>query len=207
MSDILGAVADVARDVEASEDGACTVVLRRPYDFPVEAVWRACTTPAHLEAWFLPISGTLAPGGRYQFEGNAGGEILNCEAPQCLRVSWLYADHPDQEVSLHLAPQASGSVFELRHWTPRATSALELPFAVGPGWDSSLVALGAYLGGQLPERSWWESPGGVALIERSARAWQRVLVARELASPDAAERAADQAIAFYTGIEAAQATT
>ena len=31
-----------------------------------------------------PISGDLRLGGRYQLQGNAGGEILVCEPPQHL---------------------------------------------------------------------------------------------------------------------------
>ena len=36
----------------------------------------ALTDPERIGRWFLPISGDFRLGGRYQFEGNAGGKIL-----------------------------------------------------------------------------------------------------------------------------------
>ena len=32
--------------------------------------------PERIPRWFLPVSGDLRLGGRYQLEGNAGGEVL-----------------------------------------------------------------------------------------------------------------------------------
>ena len=48
-------------------------------------MWDACTDPERIGRWFLPVSGDLRLGGRYQLEGNAGGEILRCEPPTCSR--------------------------------------------------------------------------------------------------------------------------
>ena len=59
--------------------------LRRTYDAPIDDVWDALTTPERIGRWFLPISGDYRLGGRYQFEGNAGGEILACERPNRLQ--------------------------------------------------------------------------------------------------------------------------
>ena len=58
----------------------------------MEEVWDALTDPERIGRWFLPISGDYRLGGRYQFEGNAGGEILECERPRRLRVSWVYGE-------------------------------------------------------------------------------------------------------------------
>ena len=54
---------------------ACSATTTRP----IEDVWDALTNPERIGRWFLPISGDYRLGGRYQFEGNAGGEIVACE--------------------------------------------------------------------------------------------------------------------------------
>src|SRR6186997_3480337 len=74
-------------------DGEGRVVrLERTYDSSIEDVWEALTTPERISRWFLPISGDYRLGGRYQLEGNAGGEILVCEAPNRLKATWVYGE-------------------------------------------------------------------------------------------------------------------
>lgn len=60
-----------------------TVRLRRIYDAPIDDIWDALTDPERIGRWFLPISGDFRLGGRYQFEGNAGGEIRACAPTGC----------------------------------------------------------------------------------------------------------------------------
>ena len=92
------------RQVEAGE--ARTVLLRRSYDAEIADVWDAVTSPERIARWFLPVSGEFKVGGRYQLEGQAGGEILQCDRPTLLRVSWLYGPDPGfSEVSLRLTPE------------------------------------------------------------------------------------------------------
>ena len=89
---------DIAREIEATQrevtEGrlasgeARTIRLQRDYDSPIEDVWDALTDPERIGRWFLPISGDYRLGGRYQFEGNAGGEILECDRPRRLKVTW-----------------------------------------------------------------------------------------------------------------------
>jgi len=57
---------------------ARTVTVIRTYGAPVEDVWDACTNPERIPRWFLPVSGELRVGGRYQLEGNAGGRSERC---------------------------------------------------------------------------------------------------------------------------------
>jgi len=80
---------DVVREIEAvhREVGerripagvGRAIRVRREYDASIEDVWDALTNPMRISRWFLPISGEYRVGGRYQLEGNAGGEILACE--------------------------------------------------------------------------------------------------------------------------------
>src|SRR6201996_4503307 len=107
----------VAREVRTSaRDGAATriVVARRLYPAPQADLWDALTNGERIPRWFLPVSGDLRVGGRYQFKGNAGGEITRCEPPRLLSVTWEYG----AEVSwLNVTLTAEGSVtrLELEH--------------------------------------------------------------------------------------------
>ena len=76
------------RTLEAGE--ARTVVISQTYDAAVEDVWDACTSAERIPRWFLPVSGDLKPGGRYQLEGNAGGTIERCDPPESFFVTWEY---------------------------------------------------------------------------------------------------------------------
>ena len=72
----------VERSVSWQErDGqpARTVILSRVLDTTVEDLWDAVTCPDRIPRWFLPVSGELELGGRYQLEGNAGGMVTACE--------------------------------------------------------------------------------------------------------------------------------
>jgi len=77
----------VADDIGAESD-VHVVELRRTYDAPPEDVWDACTSPERIARWFLPVTGDLRPGGRFQLGGNAGGEITECDPPRRLAVTW-----------------------------------------------------------------------------------------------------------------------
>ena len=114
MIDIVTEINATRRAVEAgrSEGGMGrrvgdqdrAVRLRRRYDAPVEDVWDACTSPDRIGRWFLPVTGDFRPGGRYQLEGNAGGEIRRCEPPRLLRVTWVFGEAPPSEVEVRLSP-------------------------------------------------------------------------------------------------------
>jgi hypothetical protein len=41
----------------------------------VDDAWDGCPSLDRLPQWFLPVSGELRLGGRYQLEGNAGGTV------------------------------------------------------------------------------------------------------------------------------------
>lgn len=186
------------RQVEAGE--ARTLLMRRTYDADVADVWDAVTSPERLARWFLPVSGELEVGGRYQLEGNAGGEILECERPTRLRVSWLM-EPGFSEVELRLGTTGEGqTVFELEHvavvpddfWTQFG------PGAGGVGWDLGLVGLDWHLHGKEFGGDAWEStPEGREAATRSAQAWgQASLAAGE--SPELVARQVAATTEFYT---------
>src|SRR3569833_1496722 len=93
MEDEAGAVTREVGTATIPAGEARTVVLRRTYDADIEDLWDAITDPERIPRWFLPVTGDLKLGGRYQLQGNAGGEILTCERPKLLRVTWAYGEN------------------------------------------------------------------------------------------------------------------
>lgn len=80
-----------------------SLLLRRSYDAAIEDVWDACTTPDRISRWLAPITGDLRPGGTFQLEGNAAGQILHCEEPHLLKVTWAMGEGMVTEVEVRLS--------------------------------------------------------------------------------------------------------
>jgi uncharacterized protein YndB with AHSA1/START domain len=197
MIDIVNHINATQREVvgQSRPDGeGSSVRLRRSYDAPVEDVWDACTDPDRIARWFLPVSGDLRLGGTYQLQGNAGGEILACEPPTLLRVSWVFGAVDEahiSEVELRLSPAPNGST-ELALEHSRVDDPEKWPEygpgAVGVGWDLTLLGLGLHLaGGSIPDRDAWpRSPEATEFMTRSSDAWR---AAHEAAGATATEAA------------------
>lgn len=205
MIDIVTEINATRRAVEAGRgraDQDRTVRLRRRYDAPVEDVWDACTSPERISRWFLPVTGDFRPGGRYRLEGNAGGEILRCEPPRLLRVTWLFGDAPPSEVEIRLSPgDQDDTVLELEHTMTETPLWAEFgPGAVGVGWDMTLLGLGRHLSGheRSDAQAWAQSPEAREFMARSSQAWG---AAHEVSGATAAEAgaAAEHTTRFYTG--------
>jgi uncharacterized protein YndB with AHSA1/START domain len=118
VRDMLHELAAAHRAVarRTSEDGeSVSVSIRRSYDATPEDVWEAVTHPDRLARWFSPVSGELRVGGSFQVEGNAGGDIVRCEPPQHLRVTW---GGPTTVVDVRLSADGNGTALELEHTVP-----------------------------------------------------------------------------------------
>jgi len=146
--DIPAQIAATERRAEAS-GGNVRVVLSRHYPSPPEDVWDAVTDPDRLVRWFVPITGDLRVGGSFQLEGNAGGEILECDRPRLLRLTF---GGETSVVELRFTADGAGTLFELDHAVPEAMagSAAGALF-VGPGWDGAVLGLGLFLAGETIE--------------------------------------------------------
>ena len=91
------------RTLEAGE--ARVVTLTRTYGAPVDDVWDACTSVERIPRWFLPITGDLRVGGRYQLQGNAGGVVERCDPPRSFAATWEFGgDVSSIEVRLRPGP-------------------------------------------------------------------------------------------------------
>lgn len=163
-----------------------SLLLRRSYDASIEDVWDACTSADRIGRWLAPISGDLRPGGTFQLEGNAGGEILRCEAPHLLKVTWAMGEGMVTEVEVRLSSGPDGdTVLELEHASP-AEIVDEMVRAYGPGgtigigggWDIALLGLDRYLrGAEFDPATWEDTPEVKEFATRSCHAWGPVIQA------------------------------
>lgn len=181
------------------------VTATRTYDTRIEQLWDALTNPARLAKWFLPISGDLRPGGRYQLEGNAAGLITRCAPPRDLAVTWEFGDEIGWVAVRLAAAPGGGTRLELEHAQHVSDERWEQygPGAVGVGWDLTLLCLALHLrpvGAVNAEaaEAWTESADGKEFQRQSSEAWCRASIA---AGTDAAaaSAAAARTTAAYTG--------
>jgi uncharacterized protein YndB with AHSA1/START domain len=182
-----------------------TVTIGKTYDAPLDDVWDACTNPARIPRWFLPVSGELRLGGRYKLEGNAGGTIEACDPPNGFAATWEYGgDVSWIELRLTGDPQG-GTRFELEHIGAAGDEKWGEfgPGALGVGWDLGLTGLRLHLASgaavdPAEGAAWVASEDGRQFVSLSSRSWCDAHVA---AGADAAvaQAAADRTVVAYTG--------
>jgi uncharacterized protein YndB with AHSA1/START domain len=191
------------REFKAGE--ARVVTVSQVYESTVEDVWDACTNPERIPRWFLPVSGELRLGGRYQLEGQAGGVVERCDPPVGFAATWEFGGDVSWIEVRITAEGEERARFELDHiahvddqrWTEYG------PGAVGIGWDSALIALTIHLstGASVDPKegmAWMGTEEGKRFVTLSGEAWYEAAVA-DGDEPGAARAAADRTIAAYTG--------
>ncbi|HSJ25346.1 MAG TPA: SRPBCC family protein [Longimicrobiales bacterium] len=200
----IGAVERGSRLGERDGEPVRVVTAGRTYATSVEELWDAVTNAERIPRWFLPIEGDLKPGGRYQLQGNAGGEILECQRPTHLAVTWEYAGTVSWLTVRLEAVGADRARLELEH-SFREDAHWEQfgPGATGVGWDMGLMGLGEHIASSAPRdpaaaMAWMMSDEGHEFIRRSAGHWQEADGAAGTAAETAAARAR-QTVAAYTG--------
>jgi uncharacterized protein YndB with AHSA1/START domain len=194
------------RGLEAGE--ARVVTVAQTYAADLDDVWDACTNAERIPRWFLPITGDLRLGGKYQLEGNAGGTIERCDPPHGFAATWEYGGEVSW-IELRLTAEPGGGTrFELDHiaHVDDERWARFGPGAVGIGWDMGLLGLAGHLsggGGIDPAEgaAWAASDEGRAFMTASNERWYEASVAAGT-DPAAARTAADRTIAAYTGAPA-----
>ncbi len=210
MSDVAREVDLVTRHVgdrEIAAGSARTVAIARTFDTTPADLWEACTDPERIPRWFLPISGDVRLGGRYQLEGNAGGVIERCDPPRSFAATWEYGGSTSWiEVRVAATPEG-GARFELEH-----TALVEDgghwaqfgPGAVGVGWDMGLLGLAGHLGAATAvdpadALAWMASDEGREFMTLSSQRWGEAAIAAG-ADPEEARAAAERTTAAYTGV-------
>lgn len=212
MSEWLSEQAAAAERSVASRDWdgapARVVIVERDYPTVIDDLWDALTDPQRMKRWFMPISGELKPGGRYQLEGNAGGTIHECTPPHRLYVSWEF-NGGTSWVAVTLEPRGEAlTQLKLEHIAHASAEGLAFwqqfgPGAVGVGWDLALLGLAEHIvrGGSPAEKSddaWLATGEGRPFAETVSHAWGEADAAFGT-DRDEAEAAASRTLNFYTG--------
>jgi uncharacterized protein YndB with AHSA1/START domain len=204
--DPLAAAGLVTREVRTgSRDASPTkiVIARRTYPTGQADLWDALTNPERIPRWFLPVSGELKVGGRYQLEGNAGGVVERCDEPDTFALTWEFGGMVTW-LAVTLTPDGAGTSLELAHEAhidPTMWGQFG-PGAVGVGWDLALMGLGLHLesGKQVDPATavtFPASPEGGEFIGRAATGWADAAI-KDGDEPNLAREAADRTVVFYT---------
>lgn len=209
-SNALGIEYRVVKGAEYQGQPVRIVSGARTYSAEIEELWDALTDAERIPRWFAPIAGELKLGGRYQLEGNAGGDITRCDAPTALDITWEF-DGNVSWVTVRLESLADGTRLTLEHLMTK-DEANEAhwrkygPGATGVGWELGFLGLGLHLesGGEAIDEDenngWMASQEGKAFINNCARSWSDAHIRSGEDAATASAMAAETA-AFYCGGE------
>ena len=187
---------------------AHTVTIAQAYDTDVADLWDACTNPERIPRWFLPISGELRLGGRFQLEGNAGGVIEECEPPHRFFATWEFGGKVSW-IDVRVSAEADGRArLQIEHiaevddemWTQFG------PGAVGIGWDGAMMGLATHLSsGAAVDRAqaaeWMASEEARTFYTESSERWREASVASGTPEAEAAAAAARVTAAYTSAPE------
>ena len=183
---------------------ARTLTISQRFHTGTEDLWDACTNQERIPRWFVPVSGDLSVGGRYQIEGNASGTVERCDPPKSFAATWEFGGQVSW-IEVWLTPEPGG-------WTRLAVQHIAHvdddlwaqfgPGAVGIGWDMIFLGLASHLAdGTVPDpqerAAWPASEDGKLFTSLSSERWREASVT---AGTDeaAARAAADRCTAAYT---------
>ena len=191
------------RVLEAGE--ARVLSISQVYDTDIDDLWEVVTTADRIERWFLPVTGELRKGGKYQLEGNAGGTVTACDKPHSYAATWEFGGQISW-IEVRLTEEGDGRTrFELQHiahvdehWNQYG------PSAAGIGWDSGLLGLAMHLAAPEAPRdsaaitAWAASEDGTTFMRLSSEQWAAADIAAG-EDPETARRRATATFAAYTG--------
>ncbi|MDB5525395.1 MAG: polyketide cyclase [Rhizobium sp.] len=178
LTHYLGAVVRTVRKVDRDGQLARVVLATRTYPTDIADLWDALTNIGRIPRWFLPISGELRLGGRYQLEGNAGGEITECQPPKHLALTWEYGGNISWVTVTLQAETDSRTMLTLEHAAHVPDDFWEKfgAGATGVGWDLGLMGLALHIEKRAttpPEENaaWMASEDGRNFMRLSSDHW------------------------------------
>jgi uncharacterized protein YndB with AHSA1/START domain len=200
----IGAMTRTVENLERDGQPAKAVVASCLYDTDAADLWDALTSRERLKRWFLPVTGDLKLGGRYQFEGNAGGTITECEPQRKIAATWEFGGGITW-VTMTLTPEGAGTQLKLEHVSPIHPMWNQFgPGAVGVGWDLALMGLAMNVADPAASidpqagASWPTTPEGREFVGAVSTDWGRAAIGAGDTS-EAALAAAENTRRFYTG--------
>ena len=199
----LGALERSVSSLERDGHPVSAVTLSRSFATTVDDLWDAVTNVERIPLWFLPISGNLEPGGRYQLEGNAGGVVTACERPSHFAITWEFGGDVSW-VEVRCADEEAGRARLTLTHTARLSTHWDTygPGAVGVGWEMGLLGLALHLAQpsepKLDDAEFATSRDGKAFITGSSEGWGHAAI-NFGTDPNTAGAAARKTTAFYTG--------
>jgi len=204
--DIPATVGKVTRKLDSVErEGrqAWRLTATRIYETNIEDAWDALSSRERIQRWFMPVSGELKLGGRYQLEGNAGGVIERCEPPHLLALTWEM--HGDVSwVKVQLVEEAGTTRLTLEHLAhvPQAIFDQFGPGGMGVGWDLGLMALELHLQSDAPmdpkeADAWGATSEGRPFVEACSSSWAEASI-KSGTDATKANEAASRVADFYS---------
>lgn len=203
----VGAITREVRDEERDGKPARTVIATRRFDTDIDEIWAALTSAECIPRWFMPITGDLRLGGRYQLEGNAEGTITECAPPHRLAVTWEFGGGISWVQVTLAEEQGGGTRLELEHIAILDAEFEKFwdqfgPGAVGVGWDLSILGLAEHLENGFtvaPESNaaWLASENYKEFVGGSSAGWRDGSIAFGT-DPEAAGQAGGRTTDFYT---------
>lgn len=190
-------------------DGSPTHIVQAYRIYPTTPgdLWSALTQKERLQRWFANVTGDFKQGGRFSIEGNADGDIVTCEPPKLLALTWEFSGNTSW-VSVTIEETDEGSLLTLEHEHPTDPESQAHwdqygPGATGVGWELAMLGLDMHLIGDGSStleagETWAATTSGKATLRRWSEAWGQahVEIGTDVSiAMDAAERTA----AFYTG--------
>jgi uncharacterized protein YndB with AHSA1/START domain len=205
VTSVIAAETRVVTSREHEGRPARVVLATREYDTGIDDLWDAVTNAERIPRWFLPISGELCLGGRYQFTGNAGGTITRCDSPSHLAVTWEFGAEVSWVTVKLTSVTKECTRLELEHVAHVGDDRWKEfgPGAVGVGWDLGFMGLGRHIESDIARdpaeaAAWFSSAEGKSFIRASSAAWCDAYIASG-ADEAAARQAAARTTAAYTG--------
>jgi uncharacterized protein YndB with AHSA1/START domain len=192
------------RNLDRDGQAAKAVIASAVYNTDAADLWNALTDPQRISRWFLPVSGELKLGGRYQFQGNAGGTITECVPLKRIGATWEFGSTVTW-VTVTLVAEGTGTRLELEHVAIVDPNLPPFgPGAVGVGWELGLAGLALHL--SVPSvavdpaegAAWPTTPAGKDFVRVSSTGWGEADIAAG-ADADEARAGAEMTRQFYTG--------
>lgn len=210
MMDFNEALGASFREVGHGErDGHPTHIVRasRSYTTTPDDLWSALTDKERVPRWLAKVTGDFKQGGRFSIEGNADGDIVTCEPPRMLALTWEIGDNTSW-VNVTIEKSDDGALLTLEHEHPTDPESQTHwdqygPGATGVGWELAILGLDMHVSGDGASiieagEAWAESTTGKATLRRWAEAWGEAH-AKAGADTQIAIATAERTAAFYTG--------